>query len=1578
MAQSTKESWEKFLTDAGIPNADATIYAEAFTTNRITNHLDLTKEVLKDVGITKVGDIIDILKFCKPAEHQETQEDRLPPNNGQHQTHPPSKPPTASVPQAKPDMTHAEFRKYRIDWNVFKSLTSLPGTQVAAHIYSACDTSVQMSIINTVDNFFSMEETAILDLLEEIVTRRSNPSVHRLGFSNLAQSESEPVKEFVVRLKSSAKDCEFTCPGCKFDLAPNHVKDQLIRGLQNSTLQTDILAKSESLKTLEDVVKHSEAFEAAIHDQSKLQDPSDVMSARVSDFKRMNQTRLNNSWTQQQPKAATSQQPPRSSLNRDTPPAEGHRGAHFSKSLQRTNQRQRICPGCGLTTHINRMDECKAWGQNCNNCNTPNHFAKVCRQPKRDSASAIIANVEYDQPKESFTTANANKDIRFVPAEITPMINGNHLATRTAQIFPDSGADICLAGTKHLENLGIQAEQLTPCCKKVTAVGGSALICKGWIQVEFNIGGNTTRQPLYICDRVDRIYFGRQGCTEVNILPKTFPLPMQPSEISSIEPTLPQRPDRIPHSAVEANVPKLKAYLVEKFAETVFNRTTPFRSMNCKPAHIHLKEDAKPHAIHNPFSIPIHWREEVKRMLDKDVEDGIIEPVPIGDPVTWCSPMVVTTKGDGSPRRTVDMQKLNQQCQRETHHCQSPFRLASQIPRNMKKSVLDATDGYHAILLDEESKSLTTFITEWGRYRYLRLPQGYSASQDAYTRRYDEIIKDVSNKVKCIDDTLLYSEDIESCFYSVFDYLTICGENGITINEKKFQFCQDIVTFAGLTITPDGIRPSDKVLTAIRDFPKPRNQTGARSWNGIVNQIAWAYATSPTMQPFRDLVKPHTEFFWDENLDRLFRESKEILIQKCTEGIRMFDINRTTCLQTDWSKQGIGYLLLQQHCNCETAKAPVCCKDGWKLVFAGSRFTTDAETRYAPTEGEALAIAWSLEHARMFVLGCNNLIVSTDHRPLLGILKDRELNSITNPRTFKLKERTLPYRFSIQYNPGKWHRGPDGFSRNPVAALISAEPEDDESDDIEESMSARPYTSVAAISSSCCDPLITISDIQTAATKDATHQRLYETVTAGFPASRDALREDLRTYWNVRDRISILNGMVMMGDRIVVPAIHRKSVLNSLHSAHQGVSSMLSRAQQAVYWPGIDADIRNKRYTCQTCNETAPSNPKEPLRLAPPPLYPYQKICLDYFHVGHHTYLTCVDRFSGWITIFHYPKKATSAELISACRSVFTQNGVAEEVSTDGGPQLMSHEFKDFLKRWGVSHRISSVDYPQSNGRAELAVKSSKRIIRDNTQPNGSLDNDRAARAILQHRNTPMADIGMSPAQLLLHREIRDHIPVNPSHYKLHRNWILAAEEREKLYARRNENIETTYNEDAHTLKPLTAQTTVMIQTKGKWDKSGYIVEALPHRQYRVKVDGSGRVTLRNRRFLKPIPSRTTRPAPTPSSGNTLPPTGSTPPPACSSPPPTSGASPPANSTPPSAISAPAPDSNTMSSESPPESERSPAETNSQQPLASDATHPETPQKKLPMPLRKLLDYNEPGMAIQEPCGSGRTRSGQL
>ena len=301
--------------------------------------------------------------------------------------------------------------------------------------------------------------------------------------------------------------------------------------------------------------------------------------------------------------------------------------------------------------------------------------------------------------------------------------------------------------------------------------------------------------------------------------------------------------------------------------------------------HIHVSPDARPQAVHTPAPIPHHWKEQVKADLDRDVAMGIIEPVPVGSPTTWCSRMVVVAKKNGQPRRTVDLQALNKVCSRETHHTPSPFHLAQSVPPGTRKTVLDAWNGYHAVPLDTQSRELTTFITEFGRYRYIRAPQGHLAAGDAYTRRFDEIIRDVPRKVKCVDDSLLWDTTIEEAFWHTFHYLTLCANHGITFNPEKFVFAQLSVDFAGLTITDSGIKPTPSMLQAIRDFPTPTDITGARSWFGLVEQVAWAYSLKPLMSPFRDLVRSKTPFHWDATLEAAFVASKRHIVDLVTEGV---------------------------------------------------------------------------------------------------------------------------------------------------------------------------------------------------------------------------------------------------------------------------------------------------------------------------------------------------------------------------------------------------------------------------------------------------------------------------------------------------------------------------------------------------------------------------------------------------------------------------------------------------------------------------------------------------------------------
>ena len=131
----------------------------------------------------------------------------------------------------------------------------------------------------------------------------------------------------------------------------------------------------------------------------------------------------------------------------------------------------------------------------------------------------------------------------------------------------------------------------------------------------------------------------------------------------------------------------------------------------------------------------------------------------------------------------------------------------------------------------------------------------------------------------------------------------------------------------------------------------------------------------------------------------------------------------------NWSKEGVGFSLFQKRCDC--AFSHTCCKEGWKLVFAKSRFTKGSEAGYKPIEGEALAVVYALQKCKIFILGCPQLLIVTDHKPLVSIFGTKSLEKIENPRLFALKEKTLPYKFDIVHVSGVGNQAADAYSRHP-------------------------------------------------------------------------------------------------------------------------------------------------------------------------------------------------------------------------------------------------------------------------------------------------------------------------------------------------------------------------------------------------------------------------------------------------------------------------------------------------------------------------------------------------------------------
>ena len=312
---------------------------------------------------------------------------------------------------------------------------------------------------------------------------------------------------------------------------------------------------------------------------------------------------------------------------------------------------------------------------------------------------------------------------------------------------------------------------------------------------------------------------------------------------------------------------------------------------------------------------------------------------------------------------------------------------------------------------------------------------------------------------------------------------------------------------------------------------------------------------------------------------------------------------------------------------------------------------------------------------------------------------------------------------------------------------------------------------------------------------------------------------------------------------------------------NSGVSSMSARASESVWWPGIQADIEKTRLECRSCDVSAPSQPAAPPTPLPSPAYPFEQICADYFSFGGHKYLVIVDRFSNWPTV-HKVKAGAGAEvLVQRLRNHFLTYGVSKEIATDGGLEFVSSITKTFLKQWGVHHRLSSAYHPHSNQRAELGVKIAKRILRENTDGSGSLDNDKFARALMNYRNTPCKDLNLSPAQIIFGRKLRDHLPILPGNFQPQKEWILSQNRRELALARRYEKQGEIWARGTKTLQSLEVGDIVSVQNQAgprakKWNKTGVIVETRDHDQYRVKVDGSGQKRLETASFSGNSPRR--------------------------------------------------------------------------------------------------------------------------
>ncbi|KAL3186395.1 hypothetical protein MRX96_028109 [Rhipicephalus microplus] len=276
-----------------------------------------------------------------------------------------------------------------------------------------------------------------------------------------------------------------------------------------------------------------------------------------------------------------------------------------------------------------------------------------------------------------------------------------------------------------------------------------------------------------------------------------------------------------------------------------------------------------------------------------------------------------------------------------------------------------------------------------------------------------------------------------------------------------------------------------------------------------------------------------------------------------------------------------------------------------------------------------------------------------------------------------------------------------------------------------------------------------LENIKAAHENDPVLARIRDYCTTSWP-KEVALPPDVQKYLELAHELTQVDGILLKGNRNVIPPSMQSGVLEHLDAGHQGVGRCRARATQLVWWPGINQHIQSYVSRCPVCQQHRKPH-AEPLILSPLSKHPWEAIGIDLFCVDRVNYLVVVDYYSRFFEIEKL-KRTNTENITQALSPIFARFGAPAIIRSDNGPQFASPQFKAFVKQWGSSHVTSSPYFPLSNGAAERTVQTAKQLIKKS--PN-------IHKALLAHRDTPGKE-GFTPAELLMGRHLRTDVHVAP------------------------------------------------------------------------------------------------------------------------------------------------------------------------------------------------------------------------
>ena len=330
-------------------------------------------------------------------------------------------------------------------------------------------------------------------------------------------------------------------------------------------------------------------------------------------------------------------------------------------------------------------------------------------------------------------------------------------------------------------------------------------------------------------------------------------------------------------------------------------------------------------------------------------------------------------------------------------------------------STVDLKSGYWHCVLAPESSVLTTFATPYGRYRWIRLPFGLSASSEIFQKHLTHALENLPGVLCIADNILIYGtgetdeEATAKHGRSLQDLLQRCKNRGIVLNPDKMKLRMSEDSFMGHLLTNKGLKSDPAKVEAIAKMPKPQDVEGVQRLNGFVNYLAkFLPKLSDVSEPIRRLTRKDTPWDWSSEKDQAFANVQRLVTE--APVLCYYDPSQDLTIQCDASQTGLGAAILQNG----------------KPIEYTSRALADTETRYAQIEKEMMAIVFTFERFNQCTFG-RHVHIESDHKPLEAILLKPLARA---PRRLQLiMMRLQKYDFTVHYERGKNMHLADMLSR---------------------------------------------------------------------------------------------------------------------------------------------------------------------------------------------------------------------------------------------------------------------------------------------------------------------------------------------------------------------------------------------------------------------------------------------------------------------------------------------------------------------------------------------------------------------